>query len=462
MVVTAVISISQFPPQADEGSVRELAPGIVGDTSIRETPLAVSSWSRQTHQPAVTQPAASSITGGWSTRTPYTDFWSDSPTHQPNLLYRNRFAFGRDIQELFAQPAVPGQDFQPVVSGDGVRWGKLDENSGVLMYERPFSLALESNVLEFWVYESTSIRETLHASNSNASVHELGTVTGEFTVKEYPFLLNTLPVPDSVKNPISTDIYIRLGNFTSVFDPDSFVLYIDDSLQTGLVVEEFFSGLGGFDVTWNNSFLFEYDAQVDVRWEFQDLTVPANLFEISYPFYTVPDSSGPRITNLVPDDQALNIPIQGTIQFDMEDFETDVDADSLLLYVNSVKVEDGVTGTLTLIRFQNEKGYTVQYTPKEPWLYGDLIPVAIFVKDKSVHSNETFFTYNFTTIESTAPRLLNLKPLSCTISVPTGTHVGLDIVDGGHGLNKSSIVFAVEEVERSGQIILIPIVHRDE
>jgi hypothetical protein len=464
MPVTSVIVITQIDVEPFEGGAREAVLGGEGTSDIRETPLSASSSSRQTHVPAVSNPAASSVPGGWATREPEIEHWSDSPLNQPTLLYRRRFSFGRDIQELFEQPARPGQGFQPLLASGspGRRWGNLDGNSGVLVYEDLFGTSEGTDVLEFWVYGTGIVQEYVEESDSSFSIKEAGPVTGEVTVSEYPFLLDALPKQYSVKNPITTDIYIRLGNFTSIFDPDSFELYIDDALQTGLVVEEFFSGLGGFDVTWPNSMSFEYDAQVDVHWKFRDTDVPATLFEIKYPFYTVPDSAGPRVTNLVPGDEAVDVPISGSIQFDLEDFEVDVDVSSLLLYVNNIKAVNGVTGTLELTRLLNEKGYTVKYTHFDPWLYGDLIPVVLFVRDTSVNSNETFYSYSFTTIESTPPRLINLRPLACTIVIPVGTHVGLDIVDGGHGLDKSSIVFTVEDIERGGQIALIPIIHRDE
>lgn len=462
MSVTANIKITQFEAEDTEATIRESVFTALGTAVASETPLSLSSWSNQTHQPAVQQPAASSVPGGWQTRTPEDQYWSDSPIHQPLLLYKRRYAFGRDIKEIFVQPAVPGQAAQIAVNGSGDRWGNLDANSGVLQYDRLFSLDSYTSALEFQIHNLADIREKDFSVNSDSNVKELGPVTGETTIREVDFLLAALPVPNSVKNPVATDISIRLGNFTSVFDEDSFVLYIDGQLQTGLDVDEFFSGLGGFDVTWTNSVLFDYGSQVDVRWEFRDLAFPPNLFVIQYPFYTVPDSAGPRVTNLVPNDEAVNVPISGALQFDLEDFESDVDIDSLLLYVNNIKVVGGETGTLQLTRFQNKKGYTVKYTHNEPFLYGDLIPVAFFVKDTSERGNVTFYTYSFTTLESTPPRLLNLRPLSCTVAVPVGTHVSVDVIDGGHGLNKDSIVFTVEEIERGGQIALIPIVHRDE
>lgn len=456
MPVTAVISITQFETKDSLGSAQDSIISPVSETIVREETFSQSSSSVQTHPPAVSQPAASSITGGQPTPVPELEHWSDSHLNDSTKLNRHRFGSGRWNVESFDQPGLPAQ------AGNAALWGKLDDNSGILTYQRNYEAEVETNVLETKHHSEGSVQDRITYSYGEFSVKELGEISADVTLQIFPFLLDMLPLPNSDKNSITTDIFIRLGNFSNVFDPDTIVLYVDGAVQPTLVIEEFFGGLGGFDVTWENSFSFDYDAQVDVRWEMSDLTVPTNDYVIQYPFYTVTDASGPRVLNRVPSDESSNIPIANTVYFELEDYENDVDIDSLILYVNNVKVESGVTGDLIYERFQNEKGYTVTYTHYEPWLHGDLIPVAIFIQDTAKFVNTTFHTYNFTTVQSTPPELINLKPLSCSLAIPTGTHISVDVIDGGHGLDKSTIVFTVEDIERSGQIALIPIIHRDE
>jgi hypothetical protein len=393
----------------------------------------------------------------WSTEDP--EHWSDSPARQPNLLYRYRFGWGRDKAELFPQPGITAL----TAGAAGERWGALGQVSGVLIYERLFGTSNIGRIHEFTVEDKGRVRDTqTSASNRMEHMRQLGGASGDVTVEQFPFLLVAVPEPFSEKNPVNTDVFIRLANYAYPLASGTITLYLDDVLQDDLRVEEFFGGLGGFNTTWENDFLFEYDARVDVKWEFSDTDVPANRFVIRYPFYTVEDLAGPRITDLVPADEGTGVPITGPLQFDVEDFENDVDIDSLVLYVNNVRIIDGENGTIELTRFENERGYTVKFTPEEPWLYGDLIPVAIFISDTSANENETFFTYSFTTIESTAPRLINIDPAPCTVGVPTGTDIQADVIDGGHGLDTNSIIFTVEEIERGSVIQLIPIVHRDD
>lgn len=459
-MVTAIVRISQFDIEGGGGSLRQTPAALSNKGNVRNLQAGISSDFTQIHLPAISNPfPRPTAPGGWPTENEQD--WSDSPTAQPLLLYRHRFGWGRDRKEIFPQP---NRNLDAITLGnDGQRWGHLDGDSGLLMYEDIYARSDSGRIQEFAVKGVGRVLQTvLSFSNSLRSIRQLGEIEGETDLKQFPFLLLAVPEPFSEKNPVDSDVFIRLSNFATPLASGTITLYLDDVLQSELTIEEFFGGLGGFDVTWSNSFQFDYDAQVDVRWDFRDSDVPSNRFIIEYPFYTVKDLAGPRISNLVPGDETSNFPINGTIQFDVEDFENDVNIDSLVLYVNGVRVVDGVTGTLDLVRFDNEKGYTVKYTPDEPFLYGDLIPVAIFISDTSINNNETFFTYSFTTSESIAPRLINIRPLPCATDVPVGTDISVDIIDGGHGFEVDSIVFTVNEVERTGSLLIIPVVHRDD
>jgi len=165
------------------------------------------------------------------------------------------------------------------------------------------------------------------------------------------------------------------------------------------------------------------------------------------------------VFDLTPGDLANYVPANNNLRFSVQDIESGVDIDSLILYVNNIKAPKD---SLSVTEINNGGGYAIVYTPVQDWLYGDLIPVSIFIKDKSKDANETYLSYSFTTIESASPRLINLRPLVCSVAVPTQSNISLDIVDGGHGLNKDSIVLTVDNVNQGGQILLIPIIHRDE
>jgi len=459
MVVSAVVKILQFDIDSGDGRVRDIASSASNLGRVRDiTAGATGSSLSPRHLAPVSNPVPRSPAGGWPTESK--EDWSDSPTNQPNLLYRHRFGWGRDKLEIFPQEDVGGS---PLSLGDeGARWGDLGNVHGVLIHEEVYPLSASGFIRQFTVEDGGSVRDQ-DSSMSRKLLHmrHIPGTSGDVTLEIFPFLIIAVPEPYSTKNPITSNVFIRLANFTLPTASGTIDLYLDDVIQQDLQIAEFFGGLGGFDITWLNVSIFNYDAQVDVRWEYFDTDVPPNKFVIEYPFFTVLDLASPRVSNLVPPDQAIDVPVGGPIQFNLEDFENDVDISSLVLYVNNILVVNGENGTLQTTRLSNEKGYVVSFTPDEPWLYGDLIPVAFFVKDTSPSKNETFFTYSFTTVESLAPRLINETPEPCLVDIPVGTHVSVDVIDGGHGLNKNSIVFTVEEIERGGEILIIPIVHRD-
>ncbi len=457
MTVSAVIHIEQYDGGSSQGTVRNSILSTSSIGTVRNSLFSVTSELVFTHLPQVSNPDSRPGAPGWNTEDE--DDWSDSPTRQPNLLYRYRFGFGRDRIELFDM----GYDGDTnTLGGDGARWGDLDANSGVLMFERTYPVSSEGSVRQINLSSQGDIQEKDLTVTTEKSITHIPGVEGEVDIELFPYVITALPEPFSRRNPIDTDVFIRVSNFSFPIASGTLTLYIDDVLRTPIQVHEFFGGLGGFDVTWINNQEFDYDATVIVRLEFDDTDIPSNSTVIEYPFYTVPDLAPPRALNLVPSDGAVNVSVNGPIRLELVDFEGGVDISSLVLYVNNVRITDGINGDLEVTELENNGGYLVEYTPLEPFLYGDLIPVSVFVRDDSVNSNELFFSYSFTTEESLAPRLLNLSPQSCMVEVPTQTTIQADVVDGGHGLDTESIVFTVEEIERGSTINLIPIVHRDE
>lgn len=458
-MVSAVVKIQQFDIGPGITNVRDFASFSVGNGSVRDIVSSKSGQYIQIHLPAVSNPVARSSHFGWPTGNE--EKWSDSPANKPYLLYRHRFGWGRDNREIFPQPALNLTSLN--LGEPGQRWGTLQSVHGVLIYEELYPFSSQGRVSSFLVKGvGRVLQKNFGVSSRLENIRHLETVSSDTTIEEFPFLLIATPEPHSIKNPVDTDVFIRLSNFTNPIASGTITLYLDDVVRPNLLVQEFFGGLGGFNVTWDNNSVFDYDARVDVRWEFSDTDVPANKLVIRYPFYTVKDLAGPRVSSLVPNDDSVGIPVSQTIQFDVEDFESGVNITSLKLYVNNLLVVDGLTGDLETIPFENGKGYTVRYTTYTPWLHGDLIPVAIFIQDSSKNKNETLFTYSFTTEESISPRLINLKPAPCTVQVPVDSHVSLDVIDGGDGLDKNYIIFTLDELEHGGSVLLIPIVHRDD
>lgn len=456
-MVTAVIKIEQFDSPENSGRIRSSAFRPSSDQIVYEETFGLNTEYTFNHLPQISEPVSRSAATGWVTE--HEDDWKDSPTVNPTAyLYRNRFAFGRDRLETFEL------GYGEVLSqgADGKRWGNLDDNSGEIIYERSFFLSSHGRLRQFRSSFSSKVREADTSLDGSFRVDSLDAIKGSTDLETYPFLLTALPEPFSRNNPVDSDVFIRLSNFTVPLASGTINLYLNGVLKNDTVVTEFFGGLGGFDLTWDNSQIFSYDETVDVRVEFEDTDTPVHKYKIAYPFYTVEDLAAPRVTGVVPANNTTGVPINGSIQFTVEDYENDVDIDTLSLFVNNVPVVDGVHGDLEVTRLDNLRGYVVRYSPYEEWLYGDVIPVAFFVKDTSVHSNELFYAFSFKTAESSPPVLIAYDPYPCANDIPTGKGVTVDIVDGGHGLDRNSIIFSTDEVDRVGSIILLPIIRRND
>lgn len=456
MAVSAIFQIEQISGHSGAGHVLDSVIGLSSKASVQESLFSVTSSLIFSHLDQVSNPVARPSVTGWGTE--FKTDWSDSPVKQPLLEYHRRFGFGRDNRERYTTGQGGGTVIPP---NDGHRWGNLDDNSGVLIYERDFPISSSVSLNMFRLQNEGDIQERDIRLSSSMSVSHLPTVKGDTILEMFPFLITALPEPFSHRNPTDTDVSIRLSNFTFPIASGTINLFLNGIPRAPLHITPFTGGLGGYDVLWHNDQDFDYDSIVSVRWEFFDTDVPANKVFVRYRFYTVPDLAPPRILNLVPKHGATGVLISGPIRFDLEDFEGNVDISTLRMFVNNVRVVDGVTGSLTI--FETAPGrYTIDFSPNENWLYGDLIPVSVFVKDDSVHKNELFFSYSFTTEESQAPRILNPIPEPCEVQVPTNTNIQVDVVDGGGGLDDDSIVITVEDTERGNDITLIPIVHRDE
>ena len=444
MTVSAVIKLEQISPDDHTGGIRDATIAKSNYGVIRDLTAAFAGRTIFTSLPSVSNPTPTSARNGWTTEDEQD--WSDSPTFQPFLLYRYRFGWGRDKYE---RPILP-------LGSDGARWGNLDNNSGLLLLQRNYAIDSNTSARSF-ISRSYTRQDQFDPSFSGDlnQMRHLPAPSGDTTVEEFPFVIIAIPEPFSKKNPTDSDIFIRLANFVAPIDQTTIHLFVND-IERDITITEFFGGSGGFDIEWDNDDPFDYGSTVRVRVEFSDTDIPPNDILIRYEFYIVFDLRKPLITNLSPANGAVDIAVDATVSFTVLDNEQNVDITTLFLYVNNRLITED-DGLLQIDQLPEENGYLVQFTPNDPWRYGDLIPVAIFVKD--VSGNEAFLSYGFTTIESNVPRLIRFDPQPCENDVLVGSDVKFVIVDGGHGLEKESIQVAIDEIPVD--IAFVPVIQRD-
>lgn len=361
--------------------------------------------------------------------------FSDSPDNNPDLFDQQRYAYGRP-------------------TGTADNYGTLQNDHGQIMIQKEFEAGDSASVNQFHSFSGGHIwQRNYQLSMPHTEVQNI-LVSAYTSIEQFEFLLEARPVPYSIKNPVDSDVYIRLSNH-SVYplDPDTVTLRLDGVLKADLEVVPFFGGIGGLDITWHNDLQFEYGHRVDVVWEVYNTDSPPEKVKIEYWFSTVEDLIGPRISNRVPSDASTGISILSYIIFDVTDLETGVDISTLEVYINNLEVTSG----FTIVEIPN--GYRVQCISEAPFLYGDTIPVVVKIRDKSEKRNLSFFVWSFSTEGSLAPVLINMDPSPCQTNVERIRNISFEIVDAGHGLDEDSVVMGIDNLVRSN-LFIVPIIHR--
>jgi hypothetical protein len=367
------------------------------------------------------------------------DDWSDSVINAPDLENWKRYAYGRSATE----------------SPDS--YGSLQNYSGLVIYQRAHIMSNDSSCHQFYTDDTGRVlQKDFELAEDILQIQNL-VVSSDDTITQFNFLLLATPVPYSYKNVVDSDIYLRISNYSgSTMDSSSVVLYIDNVLYDNdtLTITPFYVGNGGLDITWSNTKLFGYGKTVDIVWQMTDDSVPANNIIISYWFSIVEDLVGPRILNKTPVDDTTDVAITTSIIFDVIDYEEGIDISSLKLYVNNKLIS---SSDITITAISN--GYRILYIPPVPFIYGDVIPIAVFITDLSERVNETFVTWSFTTVGSRSPTVINMEPSPCDVNVNRVGNISFEIVDDGHGIEEGSIVMGINNEEQN-DITIIPIIHR--
>ena len=363
------------------------------------------------------------------------DDWSDSPVNAPGLSDSLRFAYGRY----------------------GSRYRNLDRYVGAVIHQRSYARDSDFQVESFITSSDGYYMGLAGSVEGDDVLYGSEQPYGTADVKQYNFLVSAHPSPYSYNNSVTTDVWIKLSNYTYTLNSGTVSLYLDGVSVSPITVTPYSEGIGGITAHWQNNIQFDYDTQVDVRWVVYDEAPTPNKITFDYWFRTIADVTGPRVYESYPQDNDTDVSISTCISFDIRDYETGVDINTLELYVNNVYIP---LSDLTISALSSLDGYTVSYCPGEKFLYGDFISVSIKVADFADPKNYIFHAYNFTTVESNTPRVILSDPLPCRDYVLLNKDVSVFVVDGGNGLDEESIRFSVNDY--LVEYRLLPILYREE
>jgi len=285
-------------------------------------------------------------------------------------------------------------------------------------------------------------------------------------IDQFRFIEDAIPAFWSEKNPINTNIYIRLRPFAFSLNQSTLkfkireLSYVED---TGFVdvtslcaISTFDAGGGllGLDVVYNPVNDFHHSAIIYVSIEVYDTAPLPNIILADYWFKIIPDYKSPYIINETPSREACDVPIDSDVCFDIIDAGVGVDINTLELYVNNVEVSY-VTTVIS-------GGYHIYYTNASEFFYGETVEVAVGVEDKSTNRNRLFDAWRFYCVGSTGPWIdeESFYPEACSKGIPRRIHgvsANVYAVDGT-GIDKDSILVRIGGKDRKVQII--PIIYR--
>lgn len=433
MSVSSTIRLTQFLPDEHTASLSSLAATYVMDSYVYSLPSVIAGESSYILPLLAIQsprPVSDLRTTAYVTNDP--DTWSDSPVNNPGLSDNLRFAYGRY----------------------GSRYRNLDEYVGCVVHQRLFSKESSASQYENIVSSDGDVYSLEQDIENSVSMYEEAQKEGAVTIGQYDFIVSAYPSPFSYKNSITTDVWIKLSNYVYPLSSGTATLYLDGAAAGSLDITPYTGGLGGFTASWDNVYAFDYDTQVDVHWVVYDEAPTPNKIEFNYWFRTVEDTMGPRIVPVYPTDNSVNVSVSSCISFTVRDYETGIDLSSLTLYINNVLVP---FSDLDITALSTLDGYTISYCPAFDFLYDDFIAVSISVSDNS--SNSVFYSYNFTTSASLAPRVILSDPLPCRDYVLFNKDVSVYVVDGGNGIDLGTLSFYVDDF--TVEYRLLPILYRE-
>ena len=194
-------------------------------------------------------------------------------------------------------------------------------------------------------------------------------------INQFVFVEDAIPAFWSVKNPIDTNIWIRLRPYAFDLDQSTLKFYVKEVSYAGntdyvdmasyLTVTTFDAGggLNGLDITCNPPNDFHYAAVVYVKIEVYDTAASPNFIWVDYWFEIIPDYRKPYLENLSPSRDEDNVAVDTDVYFEIKDVGVGVDIDTLEMTMNSRIV------TPTNIEKVTDNHYKVTYNPASDLLY---------------------------------------------------------------------------------------------
>jgi hypothetical protein len=286
------------------------------------------------------------------------------------------------------------------------------------------------------------------------------------TVDQFVFVEDAVPAFWSEKNPVDTNIWIRLRPFAFSLNNNTLRMWIREISPLGdtgyyeitdfLTLTNFDAGGGilGIEALYNPPVDFEHDTTVYVRIEVYDEAYIPNFVYTDYWFMVTPDYKAPYLTNLSPSRGQMYVSVEQPIYFEIVDEGTGIDFDSLEVLLNSrlMRVPE------LNVEIVDRKYAKVTYTPNEPLYYSKDYKVTVKATDNSYQENKLIDSYMFYTIDSNGVYITDPTPGVCKRGMAEFEDVSVVVLADGNGVDESTIRMQVFNKDVHPRIV--PIIYR--
>ena len=292
------------------------------------------------------------------------------------------------------------------------------------------------------------------ASASDQAGNNMNELSYSFTCladNESVTVNNQVPQPDSVGVAVSSSIVFSLNDNVSGVDQETLNVTIlgEAAILNGVLQSQYGGSINGnsfngFDITITPNLPFTYNQVVEITLNATDLG-GNSMSELVYSFTCLSDNEAPSISSVLPPAEAVEIPLDSSINFKVSDDLAGVDWSSLNVKVEGANaisnglLQAGYAGNL----IQNaNNGYDVSINPLSSFANNQVVNIIINCSDQA-GNNMNALAYSFTCVsiaDSSAPILGDFNPVADAVNIAQDTNIFFSITDsGGTGVDLTSL-----------------------
>ena len=283
---------------------------------------------------------------------------------------------------------------------------------------------------------------------------------------QFIFVEDAIPKFWSEKNPIVTNIWIRLRPFAYSLDVTTVRFYVREvwfggdtgnvDVSSQITYQYFDAGGGilGVELTYNPSVDFHHDSVVYVLIEIYDTAPSPNYLKTNYWFTVTPDYKAPYLDNLNPAREQSDVVVNPDIYFEIKDAGAGVDIDSLEMTVDSRSV------TPTSIVKISDHHYQITYTHHKNFYHDKRIIVGVKVDDLSNYNNWLNDRYAFYIVGSEGVFFTDFEPGMCKRGLSRFQDVSFVALGIGDGVDGGTLRLQIHGQDVTGESTVVPIIYR--